>query len=672
MAAHTSLRHSLRRRVAGVSAAALAAVGLTALSSAPAGAALPPQCITSGVSVACTFSGAPGSTFGLTIPNAVTSIQVHAVGARGANSNGASGGRPAVVDGTIATSDGDLFTIQLRNDGGNAPAPAGRGGGSSTVVRGSQVLAQAAGGGGAGAVAFSGGSAGGDAGGPGVTGFGSLSPAASGGQPGGASFGGAGGPGGGDPCGGFQFASGQPGSAAAGGAGGPGTYPGGGGGGGRFGGGGGGAGGVGCFGLSGDGAGGGGGSSTVPAGGAVGISSAESAIVRISFTLKPRASYGPASIAFGSQEVATTSAAQLVTVTNTGSAPLAIGTATLGGASPTSFVKAADGCSNTNVPAGGSCQVSVAFAPTAVGSVSATLSIPDTSPTTPHVVTLTGSGTPPADLKILGVGSVYTGKGHLVTRAVTAPGKTMTYKLGVLNEDSVARSYKVKLTQSGSPATAAVYGGGFNAPALGTDGSGNFVTPSVAPGKVLALVLKVTPTAGGQHISGVDVDLLTDFGAVIEGVDTETNTPAPAVGSSSYELFAKQGSQPYIGGPVSGQTSTGPALNIGQTSTYTLRLKNDGGTSAQIGLKVTDIDGCNGSFTTTVRVGTKVWTTQAFAGTYLTPVLAPGRYTQVSVLVKRVAGGCAAKNLQVQSLNAGVPVRSSYLRTNAAYNATTD
>jgi hypothetical protein len=655
-----------------VSAAALAAVGLTALSSDPAEAALPPQCITSGVNVTCTFTGTPGSTFGLTIPNAVTTIQVHAVGARGANSNGAPGGRPAAVDGTIATSDGDVFTVQLRNDGGNAAAPAGRGGGSSSVSRGTQVLVQAAGGGGAGAVAIGGGSIGGDAGGQGGYGVGNLSPAASGGQPAGASFGGSGGPGGGDPCGGFQFGSGQFGSAAAGGAGGSGTYPGGGGGGGRFGGGGGGGGGVGCFGISGDGAGGGGGSSIVPAGGTASISSIESAFVRITFTLKARASYGPASIGFGSQEVGTTSAAQAVTVTNTGSAPLPIGTATVGGPSPTSFVKTADGCSNTNVPAGGSCQVSMAFAPTAVGNVTASLSIPDNSPTTPHVVTLTGSGIPPADLKVLGVGSVYTGNGHLVTRAVTAPGKTMTYKVGVLNEDSVARSYKIRLTQSGSPATAAVYGGGFNAPALGTDGSGNFVTPSVAPGKVLALVLKVTPTAGGQHISRVDVDLLTDFDAVIEGVDTETNTPAPAVGSSSYELFAKQGSQPYIGGPVSGQTSTGPALNVGQTATYTLHLKNDGGTTQQIGLKVTDLDGCAGSFTTTVKVGTKVWTNEAFAGTYLTPALAPGRYTQVSVVVKRVSAGCPAKSLEVQSLDSGVPVRSSYLLANAAYNAATD
>jgi hypothetical protein len=73
-----------------------------------------------------------------------------------------------------------------------------------------------------------------------------------------------------------------------------------------------------------------------------------------------------------------------------------------------------------------------------------------------------------------------------------------------------------------------------------------------------------------------------------------------------------------------------------------------------------------------VKVGTKVWTTEAFAGTYLTPLLAPGKYTQVTVTVKRTATGCPAKTLQVDSLDDGTAVRSSYLRTNAAYNPATD
>lgn len=675
MPGFASTTRSRKRWAAGLCALGLPAATMTVLASPPATAALPPQCVTSGVSVVCTFT----SNATLSIPNAVTGIQVHAVGARGASVDGAPGGRPAFVDTSLTTSDGDVFSVQLRNDGGAGSNGAGRGGGSSTVQRvGGPVLVQAAGGGGAGRRAGGGGSAGGDAGAAGQQGqpFDFYSSPSTGGGGATTSSGGSGGAGGTSPdCFGFPISggAGAPGFSGAGGAGGTGTYGGGGGGGGRFGGGGGGGGDTGCAGFAAvGGAGGGGGSSTISGLGIVGISSTESALVRITFTLRPRSSYGPSALAFGSQQTGTTSAAKPVTVTNTGSAPVVFGTATFTGAAASSFGKASDTCSNASLPAGSSCQVGVRFQPTAVGNAAASLSIPSNSPTSPHVVQLSGSGTPPADLKVLGIGSVYSGRNQLVTRGVTAPGKVMVYKLGILNEDALGRSYKLRLSPSGSPATAQVWTTGFGAKVLATDGSGNFVTPLVAAGKVLTVELKVTPTAPGQHLSRVDVDLLTDFGATIESVSTETNTPAPAKGTSSYELTATQGSQPYVGGPVSDQTATAPALNVGQSATFTVRLKNDGTTATNIGLKVTDVDGCAGSFTTVVRVGTAVWTNEALAGTYTTPLRSPGQYTTVQVVVKRVAAGCANHRLRVQSLDHGTPVRSSFLLTNASYAAATD
>jgi hypothetical protein len=385
----------------------------------------------------------------------------------------------------------------------------------------------------------------------------------------------------------------------------------------------------------------------------------------------PQAGVTPPSIDFGVQEVGGSSAPQLVTLSNPGTADLHVTGLTVTGTNAGDFTTSGDTCTGATVAPGGSCVVSVTFAPGAGGDRSATLGF--ASDGGPATVSLAGIGLPPADLKVLGTGSVYTGRDHLVTRTVDASGDTMTYKLGVLNEDSVAHSYRIRLTPSGAAATAAVWASGFNAKVLPTDADGSFVTPSIGAGKVVLFQLKVTPTAPGQVVAGVGVDLLTDTGLLIEGLDTETNTAAPTAGTSSFELFAKQGTQPYVGGPVDGQTATGPALNVGQSSIYTLRLKNDGATPQQIGLKLTDVDGCAGSFTTTVKVGTKVWTTEAFAGTYLTPVLLPGRYTQVTVTVKRIAAGCAAKNLRVQSLDGGGGVvRTSYLLTNAAYNATTD
>lgn len=892
-----------RRLLALVVSAALAAAGLVLVSSpTQAAVTLPPQCVVAadGVSVTCTYTGSPGAGFPtLTIPQGTTSMSVHAVGRRGfSSSNGTVGGNPAVIDATIPTSDGEGYLVQLKNDGGAAGTSssggaAGRGGGSSTVRKStsSTPIIQAAGGGGAGNAgtgAPTTASTGGNGGAAGAAASATGTPA-QGGQPGTQTAGGDGGAGATyDNCTTLvTLASGSAGTTgnAAGGAGAAGGFGGGGGGGGRFGGGGGGAGASGC--TSSFGAGGGGGSSTAPAGATSGISTTESALVRITFTLAPRAVISAGSLAFGDVLVGTSTSDQTVTVTNTGSIPMVLGNGAVTGSGASSFETTADTCSSATLDVGSSCQVSVRFSPSSVGEKTADYTITDNSPTSPHVISLTGTGIapvatlnktsadfgsqlvgttsgnvgvavkntgagslvigtttitgqdatdfvvapgsncagatlaagntclivlrfkptatgaraatlsithnaanspstvaltgtgtapeagpaptsidfgvqqvgatsvphvvtlnnpgtaplhvsglgidganagdfstsgdtctgatvapdgsctvsvvfapaaggdrsatlhftsdggpatvsltgiglPPADLKILGVGSVYTGRDHLVTRTVASSGDQMTYKLGILNEDDAAHSYRIRLTRTGAAAIAEVWTGGFNARVLPTDGNGYFVTPSIAAGKVVLFQLRVTPTAPGQIVAGVDVDLLTDSGLLIEGIATETNTTAPAAGTSSFELFAKQGTQPLVGGPVSGQTVTGPALNVGQSSVYTLRLKNDGTASQKIGLRIADVDGCAGSFTTTVKVGTKVWTTEAFAGTYLTPLVAPGKYTQVSVTVKRTAAGCPAKTLQVESLDNGVAVRSSFLRTNAGYNATRD
>lgn len=673
----------------GLTVLGLSAAGLAALPPGPAEAALPSQCVTTGVTVTCTFTKAQGSSFSLTIPDAVTSIQVHAVGERGGNSAIAPGGAPAVVDATFPTSDGYIFQVQFRNDGG-APgtSSAGRGGGSTTVARPSGPLVlpliQAAGGGGAaaGPGSVSGAAGGGHAGLPGQDGtqeFPDFFYRASHGNPGTQGSGGSGGQGGEAPAcmgGTYQGGTGAPGGSAAGGSGGTESenqYGGGGGGGGRYGGGGGGGGAIGCNGFYPvSGAGGGGGSSFVPSGGTSGITTSESALVRIVFTLRPRSVVAPTTVNFGSREIGISRSSLPVTVTNTGSAPLAIGTATISGPRASSFAKATDGCSGTSVPVGGSCSIALRFDPSDVSHHTATLTIPSNSATSPNLVSLSGDGTPPTDLKVLGIGSLYSPKDQTVTRGVTGPDKLMTYKLGILNEDTLGRTYKVRLTRSGSPAIAQVWTTGLGAKELLTDSSGNYVTPVVAAGKVVTLALKVTPTEAGQHLSRVEVDLLTDFGAVIEKVATETNTPAPAKGTSGYELTAAHSSQPDIGGPVDGQTATGPALNVGSSVNYSLRLKNDSTAPTSIGLRITDVDGCAGSFTTAVKVGLSTWTNEAFAGTYVTPVRTPGQYTTVTVTVKRATAGCANHKLRIQSLNAGVPVRTSYLLTNAAYVAATD
>ncbi len=107
---------------------------------------------------------------------------------------------------------------------------------------------------------------------------------------------------------------------------------------------------------------------------------------------EPAVSLGPASLSFGSQTVGTTSG-QTVTVTNTGTAALAITSIILGGANSPSFIQSKT-C-GTALSVGATCTVSVTFAPQAPGSKSASLVFTDDAPNSPQSLTLTGTAVGP-------------------------------------------------------------------------------------------------------------------------------------------------------------------------------------------------------------------------------------------------------------------------------------
>jgi hypothetical protein len=105
-------------------------------------------------------------------------------------------------------------------------------------------------------------------------------------------------------------------------------------------------------------------------------------------------SVSPTTLPFSDQLVNTASVAQLVTLSNTGSAALAINGITITGANPGDFSQT-NNC-GTSVAAGTSCTISVIFQPAAAGVRSAALSVSDSDPTSPQTVSLSGTGTAPA------------------------------------------------------------------------------------------------------------------------------------------------------------------------------------------------------------------------------------------------------------------------------------
>jgi hypothetical protein len=87
----------------------------------------------------------------------------------------------------------------------------------------------------------------------------------------------------------------------------------------------------------------------------------------------PILSAAPASLTFVATNVNATSAAQTITVTNTGNAPLTVSGVTVGGVNAIDFT-ATNACTVAVAPAG-TCTISVTFRPTAAGARSASLAI---------------------------------------------------------------------------------------------------------------------------------------------------------------------------------------------------------------------------------------------------------------------------------------------------------
>ena len=105
---------------------------------------------------------------------------------------------------------------------------------------------------------------------------------------------------------------------------------------------------------------------------------------------QPAASATPTTVAFGDQNVGSQSANTTITISNTGSAPLTITALPVVGP----FIASALSLPYT-VPAGGTAQFFIRFAPMAPGPAAGTVTVACDAPTQP-VVTLTGNGTQPA------------------------------------------------------------------------------------------------------------------------------------------------------------------------------------------------------------------------------------------------------------------------------------
>jgi hypothetical protein len=263
----------------------------------------------------------------------------------------------------------------------------------------------------------------------------------------------------------------------------------------------------------------------------------------------------PSSVGFGQQPVGTSSVAQNVTLTNSGTGALTIASIGITGANAGDFAQT-NTCplSPSTLSEGASCTISVTFSPTVAGSRTAGVDVSSDAPGSPHPVALSGTGTTPAVTLV--PGSLAFGNQLLGT---TSPAQNIT------------------LTNSGvAPLVISSIG-------LAGANTGDFaqlsncpLSPStLAAGNSCTISVTFAPTAAGARTANVTVSSNAPGSPHTAGLGGTGVAPAPAVTLSPTSL-------------------TFAARNVGTTSpAQDVTLSNTG--TAQLTINSIGITGANAS-----------------------------------------------------------------------------
>ena len=275
--------------------------------------------------------------------------------------------------------------------------------------------------------------------------------------------------------------------------------------------------------------------------------------------LVPSVTLSTSSFTFGSQLLGTTSAAQVVTVTNSGGATLTFSGVTIstGIGTISEFAIAQNTCT-TSVAAGGNCTISVTFAPTGLGSQFGTLSISDDAASSPQSVSLSGTGVAP-------------------TVSLSPPSLTFANQ----QVDATSAAESVKLTNTGNGnliITGLSVSGDFALAAATTTCS---TSAPVAPSASCTIAVTFTPTVNGTR----------------SGVVTLTDNNGGSAGSTQTINLTGVGVAPIVSLSPSSLTFTGtsagvttPAQAVVLTNTGSAALTGPGGASLASNITITGVN----------------------------------------------------------------------------------
>jgi Bacterial Ig-like domain (group 3)/Beta-propeller repeat/Abnormal spindle-like microcephaly-assoc'd, ASPM-SPD-2-Hydin len=196
-------------------------------------------------------------------------------------------------------------------------------------------------------------------------------------------------------------------------------------------------------------------------------------------------SISPTALSFGQQLYNTTTAAQIVTVSNIGNATLHISGIAFVGLNPQDFAQT-NNCPQAGVATGSSCQINVTFTPTEGGNRIASLAITDDAPGSPQSVPLTGFGIMPLANFPSGA-SLSFGNQQI---GVSSASQTITF-------------------ENNGNAPLAISGITINGSNPGDYSQANFcpLAPvSLAPGATCSITVTFTPTAQGTRFATLTIN----------------------------------------------------------------------------------------------------------------------------------------------------------------------
>jgi hypothetical protein len=252
----------------------------------------------------------------------------------------------------------------------------------------------------------------------------------------------------------------------------------------------------------------------------------------------PAAAIAPSALTFTSQSVGTTGAAEIVTITNNGTAKLTMGGASLSGSGAAAFSftgTSGGGCvaAGATLAVGASCSFNVSFSPATAGSFAASLSISDNAPSSPQVVQLSGSGIAPS-LSIAPTSASFgTATMGIASNAVPV----------VVTNSGTSTITVSTVTVTGADAA------DFSAP--------NNCVPAIAAGKTCTINLSFNPTGGGTRTAAIQI------------ADNAPNSPQ-SIAVSGSAVAAQIGVSPAsfgFGGQLANTASAPETFTVTNTAT---------------------------------------------------------------------------------------------------------